>query len=429
MNTMLDIIRALTPLNRVFCSRDYDRSIEYLQEILPFRVLEYGPEDEINGWKIPPRWEVTEACITRDGKMVYDGLAHPLSVIVLSASVDKTVTREKLREHLFFDHRYDDALPYHFRRQYRSWERDWGFCVPKRLYESLEPGKYHVTIRTDEAPGKLKLLEYTHPGKLPQTIVLMSHLDHPGMSNDGLAGCAVGVEVMQRLQGRETKFSYALFLHQEVIGSEYYLGWMATEQRQQIMEGLFLEMLGSKTQLALQNAPGTVTNIETALATVLNDRKLPHRRGEYGDVVVNGEYIWHGYGIPVASLSRFPYPEYHTDRDNMSIISAEGLEESVEIVMAAIEELENSPVMITRFTGNICTSNPKYELYVDPGEPAFGTVPSDLEVQKLRALMEKIPSLHRPVSVRALAGELGLEETIVTEYLRRWEAKGLIELV
>lgn len=426
---MLEMIRELTPLNRVFSSRDYDRSIEYVQKMLPFRVLEYGPEDEINGWKIPPRWDVTEARITRGGELVYDGLSHALSVIVLSTSVDKTVTREELREHLFYDHRYADAVPYHFRQQYRSWERDWGFCVPKTLYDALEPGNYHVRIKTDEARGTLKLLEHTHAGRLPQTIVLMSHLDHPGMSNDGVAGCAVGVEVMRRLQARETKLSYTLLLHQEVIGSEYYLGWMEPGDRDRIMEGLFLEMLGSESQLALQNAPGTVTNIETALGNVLEDRSVPHRRGDYGDIVVNGEYIWHGYGIPVASLSRFPYPEYHTDRDNMSIISSEALEQSVDIVMAAIDELESTPVVVKQFTGNICTSNPAYDLYVDPGQPAFGTVASDAQLQKLRALMERIPSLHRPISVRALAAEVGLEESIAGDYLRRWESKGLIELV
>ncbi len=426
---MIELIRELTPLNRVFCSDEYDQAVSALCRLLPFEVIEYGEDEELNGWKIPPRWNPVEAKIRKNGKLIYDGMSHTLGVIALSSAFSGTVDRDELRRHLYYDDRDPDAIPFHFRQQYRSWDRDWGFCVPKRLYDALEPGEYEVVIRTDEAAGSLKLLEYTHPGKLPHTVVLMSHLDHPGMANDGVSGCAVGVEVMRRLRGRKTKYSYSLFLHQEVIGSEYYLGKMEPKRRELMLEGLFLEMLGSQTELGLQNAPGTETNIETALAAALERSELPHRRGEYGDVVVNGEYIWHTYGIPVASLSRFPYPEYHSDHDDADIISAERLEEAVELVMQAIEELESSPVVVKQFSGNICTSNPKYDLYVDPGRVELGTEVKDEEVLKLRRLMELIPQLHRPVSVRRLARELELGEDPVLQYLRKWRDNDLVTLV
>lgn len=426
---MIELIRKLTPLNRVFCSDDYDRAVSILCRLLPFEVIEYGEDEELNGWKIPPRWNPLEAKILRNRELIYDGMSHPLGLIALSSAFRGTVDRDELRRHLYYDDRDPDAIPFHFRQQYRSWSRDWGFCVPKRFYDALEPGEYEVVIQTDEAAGSLKLLEYTHPGKLPHTVVLMSHLDHAGMANDGVSGCAVGVEVMRRLRGRSTTYSYSLFLHQEVIGSEYYLGKMEPERRKLLLEGLFLEMLGSQTQIGLQNAPGTQTNFETALAEVIERSELPHRRGEYGEVVVNGEYIWHTYGIPVASLSRFPYPEYHSDRDDTGIISAERLEEAVELVIQAIDEMESSPVVVKRFSGNICTSNPKYDLYVDPGRIELGTEVGDEDVLKLRRLMEMIPQLHRPVSVRRLARELELAEEHVLRYLRKWHENDLVSLL
>lgn len=426
---MKRMIDDLTPLNRVLCSAGYDASVDYLRELLPFQVLEYKKKDEFNGWTIPPRWDPQMATISRNGKVIYDALAGPLRLIVLSTPFHGTVDLEELKAHLHYDSRYPDAVPYHFRQEYRSWEREWGFCVTREFYESLEPGDYRVDIDTLEDEGALKVLEYTHHGKLAERIILMSHLDHPGMSNDGLAGCAVGVEVMKRLQGRETKFSYSLFLHQEIIGSEYFLGYLPPEERTLILEGVFLEMLGSETQIGLQAPPTSSCRMEESLARSLSEMSVEFRRGDYGDIVVNGEYIWAGYGIPVASFSRYPYPEYHCDKDNPGIITEAALNESAEALLRAIDDLEQTPIVHKRFQGSICTSNPAYDLYVDPGQPALGSVNVDERTRKLRVLMERIPLLHRATPASEIAGRVGLDEETTLEYLREWEKKGLLELV
>lgn len=428
MNLMMKIIEDLTPLNRVFCSRDYDKAINYLKEILPFKVISFFNSEELNGWVIPPKWDVKEAKIFKDGSVIYDGMSNPLCVIALSKGFRGRVELEQLKEHLFFDHRCAEAIPYHFRQEYRSWERDWGFCVTKKFYDSLMPGDYQVVIDTEESEGVLKVLEFTHQGTLSNTIVFAAHLDHPGMANDGLSGCAVGVELMRRLKEKKTKFTYTLCLHQEVMGAEYYLGTMVDERRRTIMEGVFLEMLGSRTQLALQKSPEANTNIEIALPNVMRDLNKDYRQAPYGDIVVNGEYIWAAYGIQLASLSRFPYPEYHSDRDNMSIISVDALDEAVDVLLRAIELFESSPVLFKRFRGNICVSNPKYDLYVDQGQTAFGSSNEDDEVKKMRYLMELIPSLHRPVSIRVLAERVGLHEEVVFHYIQKWEEKGLLDI-
>ena len=163
-----------------------------------------------NGWVIPPSWDVEEARIVRDGRIVYDGTSHPLGVIALSQSFEGVVSLEELRPHLHYDHRYDDSLPFHYRQQFRSWSRDWGFCVPKRLFDQLSPGTYEVVIRTAESQGAMKIMEYTHSGIHDLAIVIGGNLDHAGVSNDGLSGCMVGLEVMRRPQGRITKFTYSL---------------------------------------------------------------------------------------------------------------------------------------------------------------------------------------------------------------------------
>ncbi len=428
MNPMMQLLEELTPLNRIMCSSDYDRTVEYMRQLLPFELSAYAASsEEHNGWVIPPKWDIVEATITKNGKLVYDGTWHPLGVIALSAPFEGRVSGEVLKEHLHYDHRYGDSLTYHFRQLFRSWDRDWGFCVPKALYDALEPGEYEVRIVTREEPGVLKVLEGTHHGALPYAIALCANLDHPGVANDGLAGVAVGVEVLRRLQGRQTKYTYKLVLAPGIIGTEYYLGKLPRNERQQILECLCLWMLGSRTELALQASRDARSNIEHAMAHVMDDRGVSYRYGEFESIIINDEYLWEAHGIPTCSLSRMPYPEYHSSRDDFSIMSEECLEEAVSVVLKAIEELESTPLVEKRFEGTICLSNPCYDLYVDPGQISFGERISE-EQHRLRMLQDFLPSMQTPVTARSLALRFQLPEDVVLGYLRRWEDKGLIAL-
>ena len=425
--TMMQILEALTPLNRVMCSTDFDSTIEYLKAMLPFREIRYDAAQEHNGWVIPPKWDVLEATIERDGTVIYDGTWHPMAVMALSKPFRGTVSRAELRRHLHYDHRFDDAIPFHFRQLFRSWDRTWGFCVPKTLYASLEEGDYDVVIDTEEAPGYLRMLEWELPGALDETIVFGTNLDHPGVANDGLSGVAVGIELFRRLASKPRNLTYRLVLPQGIMGTEYYLGLQDRERRSRILEGVMLEMLGSPTQLALQYSRSADSNIEHALSEVVKASSVDHRTGGFEEIILNDEYVWEAYGIPMASLSRFPYPEYHTDRDDVSLMSAEHLDETVEVLLAAIELVESTPLVFKRFEGNICLSNPRFDLYVDPGQVAFGDQ-HDEERRRMRLLMDTIPTLSRPLSVRQLAASVGLNEEDVAAYLMRWRDKGLVDL-
>jgi aminopeptidase-like protein len=428
MKTMMQMLQQLTPLNRAVCSRGYDQAVDYLSEVLPFRVISVPSSYVHNGWVIPPSWDVEEAKIVKDGRTVYDGTSHPLRVIGLSRNFSGTVSLEELQRHLYFDHRNDDSIPFHYRQQFRSWSRDWGFCVPKRLFDQLVPGEYEVVIRTAEAPGTVKILEYKHPGSLDFTIVLGGNLDHAGVANDGLAGCVVGIEVMRRLRNRKTKFSYSLVLSPGIIGSEFYLARLNRMERSRILEGIFLEMLGSATPLAVQESRQPMVSTLQTLRASLDQMGLSYRTGPFESIIVNDEYVWENYGIPMLSFSRFPYPEYHSSRDNMEIIKEESLNEAVDALIGTVDRLESSPMVIKKFEGNICLSNPQYDLYIDYGQVALGDSLSDHQ-RRMRILMDFLPTLDRPISVKALADHVALPEESALEYLQRWAAKGLIELL
>lgn len=427
MIEMMKLLSDLTPLNRVVCSSDYDYTIEYMKGVLPFEEISYAPTGNYNKWVIPPKWDVKVAHIFHNGELIYDGRWHPMAVMALSSPFRGKVSREELREHLHFDHRYDDRIPFHFRQLFTSWNRDWGFCVTKAFYDTLPPGDYDVLIDTEEEPGPLRVLEYHLPGKLDETIVFGANLDHPGVANDGLSGVAVGVALFELLRKRNLKFSYRLVLTPGIIGNEYYLGKMASDERQCLLEGVMLEMLGSPTELALQFSRNEQSNIELALAESLSQSGSKYHTGEFASALINDEYIWEAYGIPMASLSRFPYPEYHSDHDNVGLMRPECLKESVKVLLNAIDILESCPLVRKRFIGNICLSHPDYDLYIDPGQVAFGDIP-DNQRRSMRKLMELIPTLSRPISMSVLANRVGLPVSLVNKYLEKWKVHGLVDL-
>lgn len=418
------IIQDLWRRNRIFCSSDYEECLRYLNALLPLNILSFPEEEVFNGWMIPPKWDLVEGKILFQGKEIFK-VEHPLQIIGLSLPFKGVVSRDELRRHLHYDRRDPTSTPYHFRQHYRPWEREWGFCVPQQFYEQLQDGEYEVSIATQESPGVLQVAEHIKHGEHPETFAFVAHLDHPGMANDDLAGVAVGIEFMRRLNQQKTKFTYRLVLVQEMIGSVYYFG-KGPAQNRAVLESCFLEMLGTHTQLAFQASREGNSQLERAIHSTL--QKYPHREGPFRSIICNDEVVWESYGIPMASLSRYPYPEYHSDKDNPSIIHPDALEEAVTILLEAVHKLDKSTLIRKKFEGVLALSNPTYNLYVDPGQPAFGTT-APAHIQKLRLLMDLMPMFPKQIFVEEIARQVDLPIPDILSYLRQWQAKDLLEII
>lgn len=432
--SMIDLIARLSPLRLSPNSAGTDECVRLLGDELPFVVHEFAADLDLNGWVVPRKWEVEEAKIfDRDGAVVYDGMHHPLAVIGYSQPFSGTVSAAELRRHLFYSDVFDDALIYHCDLYYKPFRKEWGFSVPRRLYDSLPEGEYRVELRTRFEDGTMKVLEYSLPGRTDHTIILNAHNCHAFCCNDDLSGVAVGVELMRRLSAlRDRRFTYTLVIGPEHFGSVFYLSRLDERAVGRLRWGVFLEALGTTGPLALQRSFTGVSLIDRALTNALRHGGHDWRSEYFRKVIGNDETCWEavGYAIPFPSLSRVPFPEYHTSRDGPELMNAERLEQAVARVLDAFDALERDCVMTPKFRGLVALSHPRYDLYKpfwDPSEKERRTI-SDME-RRWNYLMDCLPRYFDGATrLLEIAERHDLPFRSVADYVEQFREKGLVEL-
>lgn len=431
MGGMKKIIEKLYLTNRSFITDDYDYCLNYIDdEILPLKYHKFPSGKEIwDSWIVPKKWTVNHAFIKDSKKEILNFNDHPLHLIGYSDSFKGTISQKELKEHLYYHPKISDAIPWHFRQNYRPWESEWGFCVSKNFYNSLNQDEYYVEIDTDFEDDYLKVGEYHLSGEKDDTIVFIAHLDHTGMANDDLSGVVVGSEIMNELSKRgNLKYSYKLLLVQEMLGSAAYL-----EKTKQIADkfkyGIFLEMLGNDNRLALQRSFNGETKLDKIAEHLLKSSKKDYEIGEFREYICNDEIIFEspGYEIPTISVNRYPYPEYHTNLDNPNIIKEKNLENAVDYILDIVEILEKDFIPVRRFIGLPSLANPKYDLYIDPGQNSLsGNIQSAEDLNKFRDYIFRY--LEGEHTVFEIAYEFNLKFSFVYNYLKKFNEKGLIEV-
>ncbi|HHT9158713.1 MAG TPA: DUF4910 domain-containing protein [Candidatus Brocadiaceae bacterium] len=436
---MKQLISRLSPLRLAPNSAGLDECVRILQEELPFKIYEFKDESEVNGWIVPKKWEVLEAKI-RDinGSIIYDGMGHNLAVIGYSQSFVGRIKATELKKHLFYTEAFEDALVYHCDLYYKPFRKEWGFSVPKQVYDSITEGEYDVELRTSFEEGTMKVVEYVLEGESSYSIVLNAHNCHASCCNDDLSGVAVGVEAMRRLSKlAQRRFTYRLIIAPEHYGSIFYLSRLDDEEVSNIKWGIFLEMLGNDNKLALQRSFIGTSLMDRALTNALQWVAGDWWTAPFRKIVGNDETCWEaaGYEIPFPSLSRSDgkshFPEYHTSYDCPELINEARLEEAVRVILEAVYILENDSIMKRKFKGLVALSHPRYDLYkpfADPSEPDRRTI-SQMQI-KWNHLMDCIPRyFDGETRILEIAERHETSFRNIFEYIKEFEKKGLVELI
>lgn len=408
----MKLINDLWFKRRDIVSDGFDESLEYISKMIPLKIHKVPTGTKCWTWEVPEKWSVREAYIEDlEGNRVLDLKNHPLHVVSYSLPIDKIISKEELLKHLHTSPERPEAIPFEF----KYYERDWGFCIQNCKLKEFTKDKYKVFIDSDFKNGDLKIGDYTIKGKVDKTIVLVAHLCHPAQANDDLAGVAILVDIAKEISKKDNYYTYKFLFVPETIGSIAYLS-----QNENIISklecGIFLEMLGNNNVHCLQLTRQGDTRLDKITKYVMKRKLKNFKESPFRTIVANDEIVFNGPGvnIPMISISRYPYPEYHTSDDNPDIISEERLEESKSLVLEVLRIIDSDYVPKRQFKGPIFLS--KYGLWVDWRVN-----------QELSRNLEKIMlSLEGDKTVFDIAEELNMDFNDVLDFVNKLEKFELV---
>jgi aminopeptidase-like protein len=409
---VMKLINDLYFKRRDIISDGFDESLDYISKIIPLKIHKIPSGTKCWTWIIPEKWSVKEAYIEDlKGNPLLNLKEHPLHVVSYSLPIDKVVTKNELMKHLHTNPKRPMAIPWEF----MYYERDWGLCIQHSKLKKFTEDRYRVVIDSQFEMGTLKVGECLITGETDETIVVVSHLCHPAMVNDDLSGVAISVDIAKELGKKNNHYSYKFLFVPETIGSIAYLS-QNEDMIPKLKYGIFLEMLGNNNIHALQLTRQGNTRLDRIARYVMKRKLKKFREGSFRKIVGNDEMVFNGPGVnvPMISVSRFPYPEYHTSDDNPNILLEKNLKQSKDLILEMLDIIDKDYVPKRKFKGPIFLS--RYGLWVDWRIN-----------KKLKENIEQIMlRLEGDKSIFDIAEDLDMEFSDVLGYVNKFFDKGLV---
>ena len=334
----------LYPILRSISGAGVETTLAYLRAYLcpTMRVVEVATGTEVHDWVVPKEWNCRAAWLKApDGTKVVDLADHTLHILNYSVPMQGSFTYDELLPHLFSLPAQPDLIPY--RTSY--YNANWGFCLPHNQLEQLpKDGLYEVYIDSSLLDGNLTYGEVYIPGQSTEEVLISTHICHPSLADDNLSSMVVAAALAGHLAEMEgLKYSYRIVFVPGTIGAISFLA-QTHGLAQRVRFGLVLSLLGQRLPFHYKasEAGQTTTDLST-LRTLAQLQKPFDLIDFYPYGYDERQYNSAGYRMPVGRLSRAlhgQFAQYHTSADNLSLISAEALEESLEVLLAILKGYE-----------------------------------------------------------------------------------------
>lgn len=339
---MKELIEALFPICRSISGDGVRQSLACLQEVIPLDIVEVPTGTQVLDWQVPKEWNVRDAYIKdASGARIVDFKENNLHLLSYSSPLNRTMSLQELRPHLFSLPEQPDLIPY--RTSY--YNENWGFCLPHNQLLGLADGDYEVMIDSSLEDGSLSYGECFLPGASRQEVLISTHICHPSLCNDNLSGIAVAAHLAKSLQGRKHKYSYRFLFLPVTIGA---ITWLARNEEAvgNIRYGLVASNLADQGGFTYKKSRSGRAGIDRIVEYVLRTSNVRHEIREFVPYGYDErQYGSPGFDLPVGSLSRTPYgeyDEYHTSADNLSFISHDNLQQSLDVFEKVVATLESN---------------------------------------------------------------------------------------
>jgi aminopeptidase-like protein len=347
----------LYPICRSITGAGVRKTLRLINNRIALDWHEVPSGTKVLDWEVPLEWNIEDAWVSdADGRRVVDFNAHNLHILSYSEPVRTVLSLAELKPRLHSMPAHEDWIPY--RTSY--YRRQWGFCMRHREMAQLLPGKYEVVVDSSLAPGSLTYAECILPGRTRDEVLFFTHICHPSLANDNTSGMAIATALAAWIAGAPRRYSYRLVFAPGTIGS---LCWLQRNQQRlgRIRHGLVLGLLADPAPFTYKRSRRGDCEIDHLVEYVTHaidpqPRVIPFEPYGYDE----RQLCSPGFNLPVGRLTRSVndgYAEYHSSADNLALISAGRLEQSLEACKQVVEVLE---------------SNRRYINLAPKGEPRLG---------------------------------------------------------
>lgn len=431
-----DIAEKLYPFNYSITGEGSREAIDAYCELADFDIHTYASGKELRGWRIPNGWRVKKALVLHKGEVYYDCLkSTPLGCAYLSPSFSGRVTKDELLSHCAWREDQPDAIVYDWTRLYRQNEQSkWGLSIPWSVLAEIPETELEVHIETEQYDSLMYVLDLKIQGQVNEEIVISAHNCHPYQANDDISGCATALALFKHgLSARNNYYTYRLLIGPELFAPMFWLEEFA-ENAKQIKSVVLLKSVGNDAKMKIQNSfTGThaIDQIAKAAAEECSGDESAIPFYEFRSYYGNDETVFEapGFEIPTITLTRFPFPEYHTHLDTPDKLNVDSLSHSYKLLSTIVEIIETNKYASNVQAGLFCLSHPSYNLYRSAPEPGISSQGSSAIEKKWNLLMNCLSrELSSGQSILAISLKYNINYSLLREYISEWESCGIVRL-
>ena len=342
---MYDLCAKLFPYCRSITGDGVRKTLHDLKAVVPEMTLhEVTSGTRVFDWTVPKEWRIRDAWIKNSkGEKVLDFHETNLRVMGYSLPLDEKMSLDELKKIIYTQPDQPDVIPY-VTSYYK--ERS-GFCMTQLEKDALPEDTYHAYIDSELFDGSLTYGEVILPGETDDEILLSTYDCHPSMANNELSGPAVSVYLAKWIKTLPHRhYTYRFVYIPETIGSITYMsqGDHLAHMKKHVKAGFNLSCVGDDR---------TYTYVASRYGDTLADRvaknvlHFHYPKYETRSFLYRGsderQYNAPGIDLPVCAVCRSKYgeyPEYHTSKDDMGLISPSGLEGAYRAYQLMLEALE-----------------------------------------------------------------------------------------
>ena len=348
---MYDFVCKIFPYCRSLTGEGVRQTLNDLREFISqgggpeLQVFEVSSGTKAFDWTVPREWKIREAYIEDEaGNHIIDMKNNNLHVLGYSTPVDKWVSLEELKEHIYTQPDQPDCIPY----VTSYYKERFGFCMSENMKNSLPEGKYHMYIDSELFDGVLNYAEIVIPGETDEEVFFSTYFCHPSMANNECSGPTLSGELVKYVMSlQQRRYTYRFVYVPETIGSITYLsqGEHLFKLQKSMVAGFNLSCVGDNRDYSIVESRHADTLADRVLKNVLHY----HTDNKYStySFLKRGsderQYNAPGVDLPVVGFCRSKfgeYPEYHTSADDLSLVSPEGLQGAYDVMKQVIDALE-----------------------------------------------------------------------------------------